>query len=51
MNYINKYCSKEEKKSAIYKKLLQNVQSYTNKYYFFSSIIAKFMNKFINKQD
>ena len=49
VNYIGKYCSKEEKKSASYKELLKTVTPYTNKLYVFSSIIAKFINKLINK--
>ena len=51
INYISKYCSKEEKKSAFYKKLLKIVTPYTNKLYAFNSIVAKFMNKLIGKQD
>ena len=49
VNYINKYCSKEEKKSASYKELLKTVTLYINKLYTFSSIAAKFINKLISK--
>ena len=49
VNYINKYCSKEEKKSASYKELLKTVTLYINKLYIFNSIIAKFINKLIGK--
>ena len=49
VNYIGKYCSKEEKKSASYKELLNIVTPYINKLYAFSSIIAKFINKLISK--
>ena len=49
VNYISKYCSKEEKKSASYKKLLKTVTPYVNKLYTFNSIITKFINKLINK--
>ena len=51
VNYIGKYCSKEEKKSASYKKLLKMVTPYANKLHAFSSIVAKFMNKLISEQD
>ena len=51
INYISKYCSKEEKKSASYKELLRTVTPYANELYTFSSIIAKFINKLISKQD
>ena len=49
VNYISKYCSKEEKKLAFYKKLLKTVTLYANKLYAFSSIITKFINKLISK--
>ena len=49
VNYINKYCSKEEKKLASYKELLKTVTLYINKLYIFNSIIAKFINKLIGK--
>ena len=49
VNYISKYCSKEEKKLAFYKKLFKTVTPYANKLYTFSSIIAKFINKLIGK--
>ena len=49
INYIGKYCSKEEKKLASYKELLKTVTLYTNKLYAFSFIIAKFINKLISK--
>ena len=51
VNYIGKYCSKKKKKSASYKELLKTVTPYTNKLYIFSSIITKFINKLISKQD
>ena len=51
VNYIGKYYSKEEKKLVSYKKLLKIVTPYTNKLYTSSSIVAKFINKLINKQD
>ena len=49
INYISKYCSKEKKKLAFYKKLFKTVTLYANKLYAFSSIIAKFINKLIGK--
>ena len=49
INYISKYYSKEEKKSASYKELLKTVTLYINKLYTFSSIVAKFINKLIIK--
>ena len=49
INYINKYCSKEEKKLAFYKKLFKTVTPYINKLHAFSSIITKFINKLISK--
>ena len=49
INYISKYCSKEEKKLASYKELLKTVTLYVNKLYAFNSIIAKFINKLIGK--
>ena len=51
INYIGKYYSKEEKKSASYKELLKIVTPYANKLYAFSSIVAKFINKLISKRD
>jgi hypothetical protein len=51
INYISKYYSKEEKKSASYKELLKIVTPHANKLYTFSSIIAKFINKLISKRD
>ena len=51
INYIGKYCSKEEKKLASYKELLKTVTPYTNKLHAFSSIIAKFINKLISKRN
>jgi hypothetical protein len=51
VNYINKYCSKEEKKSASYKELFKMVTLYINKLHAFSFIITKFINKLISKQD
>ena len=49
VDYIGKYCSKEEKKSAFYKELFKIVIPHTNKLYTFSSITAKFINKLISK--
>ena len=49
INYISKYCNKEEKKLAFYKELLKIVTLYINKLYAFSSIITKFINKLISK--
>ena len=51
VNYIGKYCSKEEKKSAFYKELLKTVTLYINELYTFSFIVAKFINKLIGKRD
>ena len=51
VNYISKYYSKEEKKSASYKKLLKMVTPHANKLYDFSFIITKFINKLISKRD
>ena len=51
INYISKYCSKEEKKLASYKELFKTVTPHINKLYTFSSIVTKFMNKLIGKQD
>ena len=51
VNYISKYCSKEEKKSASYKELFKMVTLYINKLHIFSSIITKFINKLISKRD
>ena len=49
VNYISKYCSKEEKKLIFYKELLKIVTLYTNKLYTFSFIVTKFINKLISK--
>ena len=49
INYISKYCSKDKKKSASYKKLFKTVTPHANKLYTFSSIITKFINKLIGK--
>ena len=49
VNYIGKYCSKEEKKSTFYQELLQLVQLYANSFHTFSSVVAKFINKLIAK--
>jgi len=49
INYIGKYYSKEEKKSASYKELLKIVTLLINKLYTFSSIVAKFINKLISE--
>ena len=49
INYIGKYCSKEEKKLAFYKELLKMVTPHINKLYAFSFIVAKFINKLIGK--
>ena len=51
VNYISKYCSKEEKKLTSYQELLQLVQLYTNSLYAFGLIVAKFINKLITKRD
>ena len=51
VNYIGKYCSKEEKKSTSYQELLQSVQPHANSLHAFSSVVAKFMNKLITKRD
>ena len=51
INYINKYYSKKEKKSASYKELLKTVTLYINKLHAFSSIVTKFINKLISKRD
>ena len=51
VNYISKYCSKEEKKSVSYKELLKTVTLHINKLYTFSFIVAKFINKLIGKRD
>jgi len=51
VNYISKYYSKEEKKSASYKELLKTVTPHANKLYTFSSIVAKFINKLISERD
>ena len=49
VNYIGKYCSKEEKKLTFYKKLLKMVTLYVNKLYIFSSVVTKFINKLISE--
>ena len=49
VNYISKYCSKKEKKSAFYKELFKTVTPHINKLYAFNSIIIKFINKLIGK--
>ena len=51
VNYIGKYYSKEEKKLTSYQELLQLVQPYTNSYYTFNLVVAKFINKLIAKCD
>src|SRR6266571_1067279 len=51
VNYIGKYCSKEEKKSTSYQELLQLIQPHTNSLHAFSLVIAKFINKLIAKCD
>jgi hypothetical protein len=51
INYISKYCNKEEKKLVSYKELFKIVTLYINKLHTFSSIITKFINKLISKQD
>ena len=51
VNYIGKYCSKEEKKLTSYQELLQSVQPHANGLHAFSSVVAKFMNKLITKRD
>ena len=51
VNYIGKYCSKEEKKSTFYQELLQSVQLHANNLYAFSLIIAKFINMLIIKRN
>ena len=51
INYIGKYCSKEEKKLAFYKELLKIVTLYANELHAFSFIVAKFINKLISERD
>ena len=51
VNYISKYCSKEEKKLAFYKELFKTVTLYMNKLHTFNSIIAKFINKLNSEWD
>ena len=51
VNYISKYCSKEEKKLASYKELFKTVTPHANKLHTFNSIVTKFINKLIGKQD
>jgi hypothetical protein len=51
VNYIGKYCSKEEKKSISYSELLQSIQPHANSFYAFSSVIAQFINKLIARHD
>ena len=47
VNYINKYCSKTEKKSVFYNELLDAVVSLANESYAFAFIVNKFLNKLI----
>ena len=49
INYIGKYCSKEEKKLVSYKELFKTVTLYANKLYAFSFVVTKFINKLIGK--
>jgi hypothetical protein len=49
INYINKYCSKKEKKSDFYKELFKIITLYINKLHTFSFIITKFINKLISE--
>ena len=49
VNYVGKYCSKEEKKSTFYKKKFKTVTLYISKLHAFNFIVAKFMNKLIGK--
>ena len=51
INYISKYYSKKEKKLTSYQKLLKTVTPHANKLYTFNSIVAKFINKLIGKQN
>jgi ATP-dependent DNA helicase PIF1 len=51
VNYMGKYCGKEEKKSTSYQELLQSVQPYANSLHAFGSVVAKFMNKLIAERD
>ena len=51
VNSIGKYYSKEEKKLTSYKELFKMVTPHANKLYTFNSIVAKFINKLIGKQD
>jgi ATP-dependent DNA helicase PIF1 len=51
VNYMRKYCSKEEKKLTSYQELLQSVQPYANSLHAFGSVVAKFMNKLIAEHD
>jgi len=51
VNYIGKYCSKEEKKLTSYKELLKIVTPHANKLHAFSFIITKFINKLIGERD
>ncbi len=51
VNYIDKYCSKTEKKSVFYKELLDTVISLINNLYALISIINKFLNKLIDEWD
>ena len=51
VNYIGKYCSKEEKKSTSYQELLQSVQPHANSLYAFSLVVARFINKLITERD
>jgi len=49
VNYIDKYCSKAEKKSVSYKELLGVVISLANDLYALALIINKFLNKLVGE--
>ena len=51
VNYIGKYCSKEEKKLTSYQELLQSVQPHANSLHAFSSVVVRFINKLIAEHD
>ena len=51
VNYIGKYCSKEEKKLTFYQELPQLVQPHANSLYSFSLVVARFINKLITKRN
>ena len=51
VNYIGKYCSKEEKKLTSYQELLQLVQPHANSLYAFSLVVVRFINKLIAKRN